>query len=56
MSKNEIRFLNRLHQAHEQALREQLEEGRITKAMYYAQCGRADKARREIMESGGRRR
>lgn len=56
MTQGDYQFLNRLHKAHEQALREQLEEGRITRSMYYAQCGRADKARREIIESGGRKR
>lgn len=55
MTQGDYKFLNRLHKAHEQALREQLDEGRITRSMYYAQCGRADKSRKEIMESVGRR-
>lgn len=56
MTQGDYQFLNRLHRAHEQALKEQLDEGGITKSQYYAQCGRADRARREIIESGGRRR
>lgn len=56
MTQGDYHFLNFLHKAHEEALREQLNEGKITKPMYYAQCRKADKTRREIIEAGVRKR